>query len=280
MSKAITAEQVLKASLARAGNVGKGDLAKDARKFVAYVLGVDVTRLDASLATELPKDVIPAIEDGIAALAQGLPLSRLIQRRAFWKEEFHITGDVLDPRPDTETLVEAALDIPFARLLDLGTGSGCILVSLLNERRDATGVGADISPEALSVAQRNVNEAGCGDVAKLVQSDWFSNITDRFDVIVSNPPYIDADTYAGLDDNVLQYDPKIALTPGETGLEAYRVIVPGALEHLTSGGWLMVEIGFDQAAPVKELFISAGYDPVEVLKDINGKDRVIRGKAP
>lgn len=280
MSKAKTAEQVLKASLARAGNVGKGDLAKDARKFVAYVLGVDVTRLDASLATELPKDVIPAIEDGIAALAQGLPLSRLIQRRAFWKEEFHITGDVLDPRPDTETLVEAALDIPFARLLDLGTGSGCILVSLLNERRDATGVGADISPEALSVAQRNVNEAGCGDVAELVQSDWFSNITDRFDVIVSNPPYIDADTYAGLDDNVLQYDPKIALTPGETGLEAYRVIVPGALEHLTSGGWLMVEIGFDQAAPVKELFISAGYDPVEVLKDINGKDRVIRGKAP
>lgn len=276
----LTAATELERALVLLREAGRNDLQRDFRKFLAYFLGTSESRLDHSLETPLAPDMGPVLQDGVRALISGVPLSRLIHKRAFWKEEFHITPDVLDPRPDTETLIEAALKVSFDRVLDLGTGSGCILISLLNERREATGVGADISEAALEVARRNAQEAGCGKVASFFLSDWFSEVIGGFDLIVSNPPYIDAETYAGLAPEVKHYDPKIALTPGETGLEAYRAIIPKALKYLTTDGWLMVEIGHDQGASVKQLFTDAGYREVAVHEDINEKDRVVVGKRP
>lgn len=203
------------------------------------------------------------------------PVSRILERRAFWEHDFLVTPDVLDPRPDTETLVEHALNANWSTLLDLGTGSGCIALSLLATRPEATGVATDISRPALDTARRNADAMGLLDRVEFTTSNWFSEIVDRFDLIVSNPPYITADAYRSLDPEVQQHDPQIALTPGGDGLDAYRVIIAQAPDYLTPKGHLMVEIGYDQAAPVTALFEAAGFSDIAVICDINSKERVI-----
>lgn len=224
----------------------------------------------------------PEFEEGfraaVARRASHEPLSHITGRRDFWNHVFQVNAAVLDPRPDTETLVEAALAVEWQRVLDLGTGSGCILLSLLGERPDAFGIGTDISSDALEVARRNANVLELDHQMDLLHSDWFSDVVGPFDLIVSNPPYIDTASYEGLDRTVREFEPKLALTPGETGLEAYEVIVTGTGDHLEPGGWLMVEIGHDQGAAVQALFQSAGFTEIRVLPDINGKDRVVQGK--
>lgn len=207
--------------------------------------------------------------------AAGRPVSKIIGARAFWKHDFEVTDDVLDPRPDTETLIEAALAEPFESVLDMGTGSGCILGSLLAERPQALGVGTDISPEALAVARRNLERLGVADRAGLKLSDWFSDIGAKFDLIVSNPPYIAAHEMADLQREVRLFDPRMALTDEGDGLAAYRAIAAEAAEHLTAGGRLMVEIGWAQAADVAALFEAAGLLEVSVSKDLNQRDRVV-----
>lgn len=206
------------------------------------------------------------------------PVSHIIGERAFWTSVFKVTSDVLDPRPDTETLVEAALRAEWRSVLDLGTGSGCILLSLLKERDGSTGVGVDLSEAALSVARDNAARLGLGGVARFVQSDWFAEVTGRFDLIVSNPPYITAAAFEALTPELRLHEPKLALTPGGDGLEAYRVIAQNAAAHLTPGGALVVEIGHDQADAVCALFAQAGFGGLRVFPDINGKDRVITAK--
>lgn len=214
--------------------------------------------------------------EAIERRATRMPVSRIVGHRAFWKHDFIISGAVLDPRPDTETLVEIALCAPFRRVLDLGTGSGCILLSLLLERPDASGVGTDISRDALEVAQRNAARLGV-DRAVFVQSDWFAGVEGLFDLIVSNPPYISAAEFARLDPEV-RHDPETALTPGGDGLDAYRAILRDAAAHLTPGGRLLAEIGSGQGPEVATLFRAAGLAEVQVHPDINGKDRVVAGR--
>ncbi len=214
----------------------------------------------------------------IAARAHHQPVAQILGRRAFWTHEFHVTKDVLDPRPDTETLVEAALSVPFDDVLDLGTGSGCVLISVLGERPEARGLGIDISPAALAVARGNGTRMGVDARLDWAVSDWFANVSGQFDLIVSNPPYIDAATYAGLAVSVREFEPKLALTPGPDGLEAYRVIAAQAPDYLRDGGWLMVEIGFDQAEPVCALFAAKGFGEISVRKDLAGKDRCVIGR--
>ena len=203
------------------------------------------------------------------------PVSHILGYRPFWTSDFLVNRHVLDPRPDTETLVEAALATTWQSVLDLGTGSGCILLSLLKDRGGSTGLGSDISPEALQVAQSNAERLRLNDNVQFVLGDWFDAITGRFDLIVSNPPYITADAYRALDRGVRDYEPRLALTPGGDGLDAYRTIAARASQHLTPGGQVMVEIGFDQAAAVSSLFDEASFAAIRVLPDINGKDRVI-----
>lgn len=205
------------------------------------------------------------------------PMSHLIGRRDFYMHRFDVGPDVLDPRPDTESLVVAALEHPFDRVLDMGTGSGCILLSLLAARREAEGVGSDLSEAALAVAARNSAKLELDHRADLIMSDWYSAIEGQFDLIVSNPPYIALDEMAGLGPE-LSYEPRMALTDEGDGLGAYRKITAGALTHLTPGGWLMVEIGPTQGAAVSEMFRSNGLSHVEIRCDLDGRDRVILGQ--
>lgn len=213
----------------------------------------------------------------IARRAKREPISQILGTRAFWNAEFEVSSDVLDPRPDTETLIEAALGEPWQTVLDLGTGSGCILLSLLAERGGSRGTGSDISAAALQVARRNCLKLGLVDRAQLQLSDWFVQIEGAFDLIVSNPPYISAQSYQTLDPELRLFEPKLALTPGGDGLDPYRVITACAPDHLTPGGALIVEIGFDQSAAVSGLFQAAGFKNIEVMRDLGGKERVIRG---
>jgi release factor glutamine methyltransferase len=209
------------------------------------------------------------------------PISHLTGRRDFYEHRFDVTPDVLDPRPDTETLVIAALEIPFERVLDLGTGSGCILLSLLAARKGATGLGTDLSDAALRVARGNFHslELAVEDRATFQRSDWFEAVEGTFDLIVSNPPYIALDEMDGLGPE-LAYEPRMALTDEGDGLAAYREITAGVAGHLRQGGWLMVEIGPTQGGAVIALFEAAGLEQVEIRVDLDGRDRVVVGKKP
>jgi len=205
------------------------------------------------------------------------PVSRIIGRRLFWGRDFRITPHVLDPRPETETLVAEALAGPApARLLDLGTGSGILAVTLLAEWAQSEALASDLSPEALIVARANAEDIGVADRLTLIEADWFSGIDAGFDLIVSNPPYIAASEMAGLDPEVREHDPEIALTPGGDGLDAYRAIAAGARARLAPGGRLLVEIGPTQGAQVAALLVAAGLSEVSVLPDLDGRDRVVR----
>lgn len=207
------------------------------------------------------------------------PVAQILGRRAFWTGEFVVTPDVLDPRPETETLVELALAEPFSKVLDLGTGSGCIIVSLLMEQAQARGVGTDISVQAVLVAGENAALHGVADRLILPVSDWFADIGGQFDLIVSNPPYIAAAEMADLSPDVRDHEPRQALTDEADGLSAYRVIARHAPDHLTPGGRLLVEIGPTQGKAVAELFRSAGLEYVQVHRDLDSRDRVVAARA-
>ncbi len=207
------------------------------------------------------------------------PISHLLGYRDFYEHRFYIDGNALDPRPDTEALVIAALECPFKRVLDLGTGSGCILLSLLAARADATGVGTDLSVVALDVARRNCAKLELETRTELLRSDWFGDVEGWFDLIVSNPPYIAADEMVGLAPE-LGFEPRMALTDEGDGLSAYRAITEGAGGHLTLGGRLMVEIGWQQGEPVSTLLQEVGFDAVTVQPDLDGRDRVVSGVWP
>ena len=206
--------------------------------------------------------------------AAGEPVSHILGYRDFWKHRFKVTPDVLDPRPDTETLVELALQRQFTRVLDLGTGSGCILISLLSERPHATGVGSDASHAAVLVAGENARSIGVSDRLILPVSDWYSDIGGRFDLIVSNPPYIAASEMESLQAEVHR-EPRMALTDDAEGLSHYRTIAAGAMDHLTDQGRILVEIGPTQARAVSALFAAAGLENITTRPDLDGRDRVV-----
>ncbi|MGR3511803.1 MAG: peptide chain release factor N(5)-glutamine methyltransferase [Paracoccaceae bacterium] len=225
------------------------------------------------------------------AESQGTRFADLVQRRAarepfshiagyrdFWKHRFKVTPDVLDPRPETETLVELALSEPFSKVLDLGTGSGCILISLLADRPEARGVGSDISETGILVAGENAAALGVADRLVLPLSDWFEDVGGIFDLIVSNPPYIADAEMAALEPEVRDHEPTSALTDGADGLTAYRHIAAGAPDHLRHGGRLLVEIGATQARDVVAIFAAAGLEKITVHPDLSGKDRVVSGR--
>ncbi len=216
--------------------------------------------------------------DWIARRSAREPVSHILGRRAFWNHEFRVTGDVLDPRPETETLVEHALAAPFDRVLDLGTGSGCVLLSLLAERPEASGLGTDLSKAALDVARGNAVALGLAERAAFRQADWLTGIDETFDLVVANPPYIAAAEMPGLAPELRRWEPGLALSPGGDGLDAYRTITRDVPAHLGPGGRLMVEIGATQAAAVTALFAAAGLTNIGVQPDLDGRDRVVSGE--
>lgn len=274
----MTGAEALRQATARLAQAGVADAAGDARLLLGHALDLPRHHLSAALTAPLPPDALRRFDAAIAARAARQPVSQIIGRRAFWKHDFHVTADTLDPRPETEALVQAALDRPFASVLDLGTGTGAILISLLAERPGARGTGTDISAPALAVARGNAARLGVR--ADFLQSDWFSAVSGRFDLIVSNPPYIALAEMAGLAPEVRDWEPRGALTDEADGLSAYRAIVAGAPAHLNPGGRLLVEIGPTQGVAVAALMAAAGLPDPRVLPDLDGRDRVVMAALP
>ncbi|MDB4116701.1 peptide chain release factor N(5)-glutamine methyltransferase [Amylibacter sp.] len=204
------------------------------------------------------------------------PISQIIGERYFWKNKFFINSDVLDPRPDTETLIEHTLSFgSFFNILDLGTGSGCIILSLLDEYNAAMGIGVDKSKKALNVAQKNAELLNLNDRVKFQLGNWCDGLDNKFDLIVSNPPYISEKEILGLSNDVINWEPRIALTPEGDGLGAYKNIINGVKNILIPNGRIIFEIGHAQGNEVSNILKSNNFKEINIVKDINNKDRVV-----
>lgn len=249
----------------------------EARTLLALAAGVSRTGLIGLDVEDFTEDLMTRFVQLIERRKAGTPMSHLRGSRDFYKHTFKVTPDVLDPRADTEVLVQEALGTPFESVLDLGTGSGCILLSLLAERARARGLGCDISEAALDVARENAQALGLTERASFALSDWFTSVQGRFDLIVSNPPYISLKDYSALMVDVRDFEPRIALTDEGDGLSVYRLLCAQAGPYLKESGQLMVEIGYDQGAQVQVIFQENGFTEIKCIQDIEGRDRVVRG---
>ncbi len=277
-----TVQQSLMLGRRQLEKAGIENAAKEARLLMARALNICSSRVTLCLHDTFDGNQVKtreawfAYHDAIDQRCERVPMSHLLGGREFYGRWFKVNSDVLDPRPETETLIEAALESGFSDVLDIGTGTGCILLSLLAERKAATGIGIDLSTKAISVAEVNAKSVGVADRCGFLISDWWQYVSGKFDLIVSNPPYIAAEEMAGLAPE-LTYEPRMALTDDGDGLSAYRVIAAGADAHLRSGGHLMVEIGWTQGRPVAEMFRKAGFQEVGIVPDLDGRDRVVQG---
>ncbi len=273
-----TAAQAMVAATSRLRAAGVDDPARDARVLLAHAARVDASRVTLIAPEDLSSDVAERYEQLISLRAIRVPVSHLIGERDFYGRRFKVSADVLDPRPETETLIEAALAQPFERVLDLGIGSGCILVTLLAEQQAARGLGVDLSESACLQASANAVLHRVQARADIRRSDWFSAVEGEFDLIVSNPPYIALSEMDGLAAEVRDHEPQMALTDGGDGLSAYRAICAGVGPHLLHGGRLLVEIGPTQGRAVADLMRQAGLTDVTVLQDLDQRDRVVLGR--
>jgi release factor glutamine methyltransferase len=271
-----TVQAVLAEAARRLAAAGLPDAARDARALAAAALGIAPDRLVLEHGAAFSDTARARLNAFLAERLRRRPVAQILGRRMFWGRWFRVTGDVLDPRPETETLVAAALAGPApARILDLGTGSGAILLTLLAECPLATGLGTDVSAAALEVAAFNSAALGLAGRAEFQKADWWEGVSGPFDLVVSNPPYIPAADLADLAPDVRDWEPAAALSPGPTGLESYQFIAAGLDAALAEGGRALFEIGAGQGAAVAAIFRAAGFGRVCVAPDLDGRDRVV-----
>jgi release factor glutamine methyltransferase len=252
----------------------------EARIIVGGLLGLEradfITKGDEHL--KLADEI--RIHDAVGRRVRGEPPYRILGQRSFYGLEFRLSKATLEPRPDTEILVDAILEELVGRqaeplaILDLGTGTGAICQALLSRLPNARGMGIDLSPDALATARENATLNGLADRFEVRQSDWFEKISDKYDVIASNPPYIASKVIPSLDREVRDFDPHLALDGGDDGLDAYREIAAKARPFLNEDGLVAVETGFDQRYSVEEIFRKHGFRLVKARKDYGGNDRV------
>mgnify|MGYP000461769481 FL=1 len=252
----------------------------DARLLLEEVCGTDHNTLLCHGDREVSEAEEEQYRKALEQRAVHVPLQHLLGYQDFMGLRFQVNEYVLIPRQDTEILVEEAMRYLHdgMRILDLCTGSGCILLSLLHYSNDCEGVGVDISQEALQVAAQNAELLGIK--ADFLKSDLYEKVTGKFDLLVSNPPYIERKVIPTLMEEVREYDPYIALDGGEDGLDFYRRIIGGAQDYLKRGGQILMEIGSGQAKAVSELLREAGFKEIDVCRDFAGLDRVVSGRLP
>lgn len=257
-----------------------GEAQLDARLLLEEVCGTDHNTLLCHGDREVSEAEEEQYRKALEQRAVHVPLQHLLGYQDFMGLRFQVNEYVLIPRQDTEILVEEAMRYLHdgMRILDLCTGSGCILLSLLHYSNDCEGVGVDISQEALQVAAQNAELLGIR--ADFLKSDLYEKVTGKFDLLVSNPPYIERKVIPTLMEEVREYDPYIALDGGEDGLDFYRRIIGGAQGYLKRGGQILMEIGSGQAKAVSELLREAGFKEIDVCRDFAGLDRVVSGRLP
>lgn len=277
-------------TLVKAWKAGREQLAEaaidqpaiDARLMLEAAAGVTRVEIITDPQRELTEEQVFTYEEYLARRMRREPVSHILGRKGFWKIMLNVTKDVLTPRPDTEVIVDEALKafpeaMPFS-MLDLGVGSGAILLSVLAERPAAKGLGIDVSDEALAVARENAANLDLNTRVALMRGDWTAGLGDAtFDLVVSNPPYIATDEIETLDPEVRDHEPRLALDGGADGLDAYRILAPEIMRVLKVGGMFAVEIGHTQSVAVEALFREAGAAQVRTIKDLALRDRVVAG---
>jgi release factor glutamine methyltransferase len=281
--KPLSLRETLERARQRLTNAGIPEATLDARLLVEHFSGT--TRIDAitNPEREVGSDLVKAIDAALSRRISGEPVHRILGFRDFYGLRLALSPETLEPRPDTETLVDAVL--PFVRktvarqgecsILDLGTGTGAIALALLHLVPAARATGADISDDALATAATNALTLGLAERFCARKSDWFANISGRYDAIVSNPPYIRSDTIETLQKEVRDFDPYRALDGGQDGLDAYRIMADRAAAHLEENGVVAVEIGNTQKEDVSGIFAKAGFDLLDAWRDLAGNDRVL-----
>jgi release factor glutamine methyltransferase len=282
MNLQCTWRDVMREAAGRLHAVGVEGAARDVRLLLAHALGVEPVDVIVREMDAVDPVGLIAFEQAVARRAEGEPVSRIRGWREFYGRRFTVTRDVLDPRPETELLVEQGIArLPAGgRVLDLGVGSGCILLSVLAERDDVSGVGVDISEAALGVARGNAEALGVSARVQLMAGGWDAPVDAPFELVLSNPPYIPDADMAGLAREVIDHDPLVALTPGGDGLAPYRVILARVHRLLRPGGWIGFEFGLGQGGDVAGMMRSAGLEDVEVLPDLAGLQRAAFGRRP
>lgn len=259
-------------------DAGVPDAALDAWYLLQMVCKIERSYYYVHGEEDITQDAQKEYEIAVQKRAEHIPLQYIIGEQEFMGLRFKVNSNVLIPRQDTETLVEQVLKIvkPGMKVLDLCTGSGCVLISVLKNAPELTGMGSDISKAALLVAKENAKLHEVD--AEWVRSDLFDNITETFDVIMANPPYIPTGEILSLMPEVRDFEPENALDGGADGLDFYRKIAGQVKDYLNPGGYVYMEIGYDQGEAVSELMRNAGFTEVEVIKDFARNDRVVKGK--
>jgi release factor glutamine methyltransferase len=256
----------------------------DARLLLEAGAGVSRLEIVSDPRRAVSETDVSAVNELVARRETREPVSHIIGRKHFWTLDLIVTPNVLTPRPETEFVVEAGLQElrPIDgghRILDLGAGSGAIVLAILKERPNATGVAVDISEAALDVARANAAKLGVGGRLDVRQGDWATGIEERFDLVVSNPPYIRSADIAGLTPEVSRFEPRVALDGGADGLSAYRTVVASLPRLLKSGGAFALEVGLGQADSVAALAGIAGLTVGKPRRDLSGVPRVVTGRA-
>jgi release factor glutamine methyltransferase len=282
-----TVETVRRVLTARLGSGGNESGELDARLLVGAVLGLDLTGLITAAHRPFTADEAKRLDDFARRRQRGEPVARILGHKEFWGLPLTLSAATLVPRPDTETVVELALELLRAdgplnrelRVADLGTGSGAILLALLSELPNAQGFGTDISTAALQTAGTNATHSGLAHRATFLACDYATGLSGRFDLIVSNPPYIRSADIADLAPDVREYDPRAALDGGTDGLNAYRALIPQAAGLLAPGAALVVEAGEGQSGHIQALMTAAGLMPASAPKaDLAGIQRAVAGR--
>jgi len=255
----------------------------DSRLLLEAAAGVTRTEIVTDPYREVTDEQLAALDGFLDRRSRREPISHILGRKAFWKIMVGVTPAVLTPRADTEVIVDLALksfgEAQAFTILDLGTGSGAILLAILSERPRAKGVGIDVSDEALAVARENAANLDLDGRLALLRGDWTAGLADAsFDLVVSNPPYIRSGEIDDLEPEVRDHEPRLALDGGPDGLDAYRGLAPEILRVLKPGGLLAVEIGHDQSSDVEAMFREAGAADVRTVKDLADRDRVVTGR--
>lgn len=262
---------------------GVGEARLDARLLVAHATENETATIFGFPERPIENQQVLLLEASLRRRIAREPMAYILKTREFWSLPFIVSSDTLVPRPDSETLIEAVLEhIPETRrnlsILDLGTGSGCLLLSLLSKFSNAIGIGVDASEAALDIAKQNAAALGLEERATFVVSDWTEKVEDQFDIVIANPPYIPSSDIPNLEADVAQYEPLSALDGGANGLDSYRKILRQLPKVLTDDASIFLESGAGQASAVSEMVREIGFQHIETKKDLAGIERCVIGK--
>ena len=271
-------KEVLADTAIKLSKSGIEGAARDARILTAFALEIPISELSLKINEQVSGKITSKLEKLILRRINREPISKILGRRDFWGRTFSINENVLDPRGDTETLIDFVIEKPVKSVLELGTGSGAIAVTLACEWKEVHVTATDISENALSLAKINAEKFNVQNKIHFLTSDWFENVKGAYDLIISNPPYIGLIEQDEISAEVIKYDPEIALFAGRDGLDAFKKIIPNLPKFLKPGGFVALETGASQGVQVKNMMNAVGFIDAKIVKDLSGKDRLVAAK--